>query len=550
MPQLQINQGPQDALLYDNTRSYFTNVGYVRTSNFQVEYKTVDSQNNAAWGSTMQFIIPKAADLLGPCDLRVTIPAPTANGITVDASGTGLETSRVYSQWVDELGFAMIEKITFSVGSNDIETLTGEELQIRNELMTSDEMRLGFESIQKTGRRAFNVPASLTGTNASAVTTNELPGKGLNKNVQQDYTRLIALSYATTNGTTVTTRGPLEAEDRTLIIPLGLFFTKHVSQYFPLAAVAGCNDIRISIKLRQLDSLIQLGGVLDTSETKIQSIAKPTIGNPSKFELFCHYVHVTGPEAQTLMNKEHVRLLKMYQHQTETFTNISSKMDLNLSFLHPVSTLIITIRAEADLNDKVTGQSGAGLVDNDVQGKGFFFYHGDGTNPNYDRLCEVVRTSVTDSNFKQGTCKVDSIQLTLNGQERHPSLNKGIDIDYLRTRLLPTLHSNSDSTQRQMYGSATTSSIEQAYGMHGSKNILVYPFSLNPEGSNPSGAVNFSKVSHAKLTINLDPAWTAACANEASTTMPKATNGFRVDVYALYYNWLQIKDGRALLSFA
>ena len=31
MPQLQINQGPQDALLYDNTRSYFTNVGYNST---------------------------------------------------------------------------------------------------------------------------------------------------------------------------------------------------------------------------------------------------------------------------------------------------------------------------------------------------------------------------------------------------------------------------------------------------------------------------------------------------------------------------------------
>ena len=25
---------------------------------------------------------------------------------------------------------------------------------------------------------------------------------------------------------------------------------------------------------------------------------------------------------------------------------------------------------------------------------------------------------------------------------------------------------------------------------------------------------------------------------------------YRVDVYALYYNWLQIKDGRARLSFA
>ena len=27
-------------------------------------------------------------------------------------------------------------------------------------------------------------------------------------------------------------------------------------------------------------------------------------------------------------------------------------------------------------------------------------------------------------------------------------------------------------------------------------------------------------------------------------------SGLRVDVYGLHYNWLQIKDGRALLSFA
>ena len=69
MPQLQINQGPQDALLYDNTRSYFTNVGYVRTSNFQVELRDIEAQNNAQLGSTAQYVIPKAADLLGPLDL-------------------------------------------------------------------------------------------------------------------------------------------------------------------------------------------------------------------------------------------------------------------------------------------------------------------------------------------------------------------------------------------------------------------------------------------------------------------------------------------------
>ena len=57
MPQLQINQGPQDALLYDNSKSYFTNVGYTRTSNFQMELRDVDPQNSADFGSTVQFVL-------------------------------------------------------------------------------------------------------------------------------------------------------------------------------------------------------------------------------------------------------------------------------------------------------------------------------------------------------------------------------------------------------------------------------------------------------------------------------------------------------------
>ena len=77
-PQLQINQGPQDALLFDNSRSYFTNVGYVRTSNFQMELRDVDPQNAANLGAAVKFVIQKAADLLGPVDLLVEMAEPTS----------------------------------------------------------------------------------------------------------------------------------------------------------------------------------------------------------------------------------------------------------------------------------------------------------------------------------------------------------------------------------------------------------------------------------------------------------------------------------------
>ena len=157
MPQLQINQGPQDALLYDNSKSYFTNVGYVRTSNFQVEYRKVQSQNSPAFNSTVQYVIPKAADLLGPVDLMVEISEPptgAGSAFTKDSTSGAANSkgTRVWNEWVDELGFAMIDKITFSCGSNDIETITGEMLQIRNELMTSDENRLGFDTEHRSPR--------------------------------------------------------------------------------------------------------------------------------------------------------------------------------------------------------------------------------------------------------------------------------------------------------------------------------------------------------------------------------------------------------------
>lgn len=550
MPQLQINQGPQDALLYDNSKSYFTNVGYVRTSNFQVEYRDVDAQNSAQLGSTVQYVIPKAADLLGPVDLRVRINAPTTADGSATAggahSGIPADNSVLFSQWVDELGFAMIEKVTFSVGSNDIETITGEQMQIKNELMTSDEQRLGFDHVLKTGRRAFHDGVI---SSAPAPNSPERPGDNgilaaaYAKDVNKDYTRLI--SYCAFDDAACNTSAAgdtvLKAGDRELIIPLNLFFTKHVSQYFPLAAVAGCNDIRISIKFRSLNELVQAHAISTGDTINVASLwTNGAAIKPSETKLRCHYVHVTGPEATTLMNKEHVRLLKLWQHFPKTFNTVGDSFEMDLSFLHPVTTLIVTIRRLGDMNS---------ITDNtneDCAQKGYFFYHGDGTPPNYDHARDGI-TGVKTSDSATRTLKVKSMQLTLNGQERHPGLDKGIDTEYLQHRLLPMLHSNSNQFDKQMMAMYSdtvkgdgTGSLEaaQRYELKGSKNIFVYPFSLNPEGSNPSGAVNFSKVSHAKLKIFIEG------------VAGGGGDDFRVDVYGLYYNWLQIKDGRALLSFA
>ena len=317
-----------------------------------------------------------------------------------------------------------------------------------------------------------------------------------------------------------------------------------------------------------------------------------------------------------ITSKEHVRLLKLWQHQPEVHSRgvTNNKMSFNLSFLHPVSTLIITIRSLRDLNTKVSDSaqfaddSSSAILQHLYQGrpdgesgKGHFFYHGDGTYPNYDDN-EYYNFhhpgSGTATASSPATLKLKSIDLKLNGNPHHPGLNGGIPAEVLKHSLAPLLHSNSNATERDMQslfaGQATTvtgtqtnhasgstaaavtsndvrvqemieTMLQKNKSMKGSQNIFVYPFSLNPEGAQPAGAVNFSKVSHAVLDLHFDGNGSGSTSGSGASTQTHVASGlfddalggtrqddpgWQVDIYALYYNWLQIKDGRALLSFA
>lgn len=546
MPQLQINQGPQDALLYDNTRSYFTNVGYVRTSNFQMELRDVPATNSAALGSRVDFIIPKSADLLGPIDLMVDLNAASAP--------SGTHTGN-YSAWVESLGYAMIEEMSFQIGSHTVETISGDQMNIINELMKGDTQRQG-KLIGKTGRSGITLDV-----NEGAVADGDAGITGIYTVNASEKSRLI------TYGTTVGSK-------RQLVIPLNFFFTKHPSQYFPLCAIAGCNDVRVSIKFRALNELLICGrhnyktttatgsgagksAVVDVSaaQVSVASIAAPLpkwdTKALEKAELRCHYVHVTGPEATTLMNKEHVRLLKLWHHQPKTFKvkhdNSVKTFDIDLGFLHPVQELIITVRKAYNMTSSTEPGGAPDAVDQGATTKNYFAYEGGGSDPNIESHLNKIKahgTHAATDGTTANTLEIKNFKLSLNGQERHPSLaSKGIDRDYLMDRLMPMLHSNTSETFTTAgvtdAGHDASATFAHLGEMLDRKEIYVYPFALNPEGANPSGAVNFSKVSHAKLAIDYKAIPGAAGADE----------DYVVDVYGVYFNWLQIKDGRALTSF-
>lgn len=572
-PQLQINQGPQDGLLYDNSRSYFTNVGYVRTSNFQMELRDIDCQSAPTLGSTAKFVIPKAADLLGPCDLLIKFKAPAAlPNPTLRGNVAGGEQMAVWG-WVESLGYAMIEKLTFKVGTHEVETLTGEHLNIINELMRTDASRYGYNQTLKTGNPLARSIVGPGKVDRNDVTVTNYPLADADK-----HDRVI--------GYKVGTAASVAKAAKTLCIPLGLFFTKHPSAYFPLAAIAGCNDIQIEVKFRTLKELIvgqvgptgeldasagtsdlAQGGVIDTNGAFVYGTTgvQSTTVTDAKLEelsfagsaietdgckLRCHYVHVTGPEATALMNKEHVRLMKLW-HGNEvqkSFTAVvaagASKefpMSIDLSFLHPVQEIIITIRKVKELGSS-TNTVGAWNASGRV--KNYFAYQGGGKDPNIESITASTQ-NVGDSTYEP-YLEVKTFKLTLNGQTRHLD-GQGLDRDYLMNRLMPMLHSNAKDEFHMVHensraGTSSEESFKMMSELFDRKEIYVFPFSLNPEGANPAGAVNFSKVSHAKLDL------TALAHNPANSTETECE--YQVDVYGVYYNWLAIKDGRALTSFA
>ena len=130
--------------------------------------------------------------------------------------------------------------------------------------------------------------------------------------------------------------------------------------------------------------------------------------------------------------------------------------------VHPVQTLVMTIRKVADMgsstaNSQALGTDGA-IQANQAHSKAYFAYHGGGKDPNMDSPLNHLEEQVkSDSTSIHPYLKVVSFNLKLNGQTRHLDGN-GLDREYLMDRLMPMLHSGMGDTYDHV---AKTSSIDE-----------------------------------------------------------------------------------------
>ena len=309
-----LNVSGQDMLLLDNSTSYFQNLGYTRSSNFQFKLKQIDPQNVAKFGATTTFKIQKQDHLLGNVDLRMKLRLP-------DASLIG----DVPQFMTNKFGLAMLERVRFLVGSNLIQEIEGEWLDVENTLyrdpaqqyvdiiadarkrppIKNAPMPLSAQAAQSfdgavtldAKRGLYQASASDTyfgsveplmpKTNADntvqwraasapwvtdATITGDptifaevlpdipaVPAYTGNKRVQHAH-EAVADAIDQTAPSSESAYGTQfcgNPEYIDLTVPLGLFFSKHPSMYLPVMSVASSQDITIEVRLRDLPSLMQ-----------------------------------------------------------------------------------------------------------------------------------------------------------------------------------------------------------------------------------------------------------------------------------------------------
>jgi len=255
-----------------------------------------------------------------------------------------------------------------------------------------------------------------------------------------------------------------------LYIPLQFWFCKNIGNALPLIALQ-YHDVKINLKLRDFSECWYSG-----SSDGVMGSNVPNELQISSCQLFTDYVFLDMDERRKFAQSSHEYLIE--QLQVNILNNVSEKKKLEnvcLTFNHPIKELYWTLQLNSinKIND-------------------------------WNNFSNTVKDDSYSTDQEES---LKSVVLSINGQERFQER----DAEYFRL-VQPFYHH---------------SRVPKSF-------IYSYSFSINPESTQPSGSLNFSRIDNAHLTLK--------CVDNI-----KASN---VNVYAINYNILKIMSGMGGLLFS
>lgn len=267
-----IAKGNQDSYLTVNPQITFFKMVYKRHTNFSIETieQVVDGTVN--FGKKITCLIGRQGDLIHKIFFKVKLIAPS-NFITLSSSAD-------YSNWINNIGYALIESVVLKIGGTEIDTHYSEWFDIWNELTD-----FKMDQYNLIGKKVDPRELEFVETN-----TNEY------------------------------------------YIPLNFWFNKNPGLALPLIALQ-YHEIKLEINLREIGSLVTTNETITSTSGSFSQ---------NEFKVFVDYIYLDEDERQKFAQNKHTYLIE--QVQQENHTNLSTNSNIKLRFRHPVKELIWALR--------------------------------------------------------------------------------------------------------------------------------------------------------------------------------------------------------------
>lgn len=277
-------RGMQDKFMTGDPDVSFWKASYPRHSPFAMEPKEIDpSAGQVDFGRKVTFDLDRVADLVWQLYLVADITALNGAATVVDPINGDANES-----WVDDLGRAMIERVSMDIGGHEIDEMTGEFLHIWEEVSALQENHFG----EATGK--FGVQAAL---DAAAIR-------------------------------------PLK-----LYVPLPFYHTMHPSQSLPQVALH-LTKVQYEVRLRAKADLINPAAAVVPGAA--------TDGALQDLKLQANHCYLHQRERHWFTRVSHKYLISQVQELRHTLASGASTSRVDMTFNHPVKELMIVGRTDAN----------------------------------------------------------------------------------------------------------------------------------------------------------------------------------------------------------
>ena len=512
-----------DSFLTSNPQiSFFKNVfrKHTRFAIESIDETGTNTELKKTSNSTFRIKIPRDGDLICGMYFVFTLPTIYSGKFSNDNSNT-------YNfKWVRNIAAHIIKNVTLFIGSQKIDTLTGEWIDIQNELRASyDQKVLGAKLSGNV--KEFYEPENALGNNGN------YPHIRGDNNAQHARNDALGFNSLTINDVIEGTTFPSIA-GTTLKIPLPFFFSGNPGLSIPLISLQ-YHEVELEFTLAPLYDLFTVidpvGGrdsfgkrvkVTDSLDNELgfaNFTKDPTFLSSGRLNINAKietlYAFLDTEERKRFASFEHEYLITQVNKQSPIIGVDTPNQSFKISGLNPVKYIVVAPKREDQIALNQHGNfthwiNGIPPYSPEFKFSDQYYDTNKGIFPFYTNDY-IPQTDLTPGNSKRDI--IESMVLKLNGSERFSQRQK----EYFLYQQ-PLQHFNVAPTLNGIY---------------------CYSFSLSANEYQPTGSCDFSVFNEVHMEIN--------------SSIPSITNyTYKVnyDIYIVNYNILKVVSGMGSLVYA